>query len=47
MSQDHPGVFVSEEIDFQRISVHRFFLPVPGDVTWAGEHFIIVQKLHT
>ena len=37
MSQDDPSVFVKDEMDFQKTSVHRFFLPVPGDVTWAGK----------
>lgn len=37
MSQNDPSVFVKEEIDFQKASVHRFFLHVPVDVTWAGE----------
>lgn len=37
MSQNDLSVFVNEDVDFQKISVHRFFLPVPVDVTWAGK----------
>ena len=37
MSENDAGLFVHEEMDFQRTPVHRFFLPVPLDVTWAGE----------
>ena len=45
MSDNNTGLFVCDEMDFQRMPVHMFFLPVPLDVTWAGEVYLCAFTL--